>query len=117
MLQLPGGCHALCRGEQEHLLWAITREGRTQLHPQPVLRATQYFWGSGLRWKGFKPASRSWAHTDPAEPRVVPEQQETSTSESYCRAERGGCRTLTAPITKEKNPPDKLFLIQLTISK
>lgn len=112
MLWLPGEC--LWRSEQEQHPWVTTREGQNQLHQQPVLRVTQYFWGSGLPWKGFRPASRSWAHTNPC---VVPEQQETSTSDPHPRAEWGRGRTLTDPITEEENPPKKVFLIQLTISK
>lgn len=64
MLQLPGECHALWRDEQEQDLQVTTREGQTQLHPQSILRAVQYFQGSGLPWKGFRPASRCWSHTD-----------------------------------------------------
>lgn len=119
MLQLPGGCNALWRGEQEHHLRVTPREGQIQLHPQPVLRATQYFWGSGLPWKGLRPASRSWAYTVP--PRAMCGSRAIGDPSSdkllYPRAEWGGGRTLKGLITKEENPPEKLFLIQLTISK
>lgn len=63
MLQLPGGCHALWRDEQEHDLQVATREGQTQLHPQRILSAIQYFQGPGLPWKGLRAASRAQTDT------------------------------------------------------
>lgn len=47
MPQLPAGCHALWRDEQEDNLQVATRERQTQerqtQHPQTILRAVQYF--------------------------------------------------------------------------